>query len=477
MQFLVVGGVLTVAVMAVAGYLITTIVARDAVRATAASTALFMQAITGKHIPDLGGLQSLNSETVQELDSLLAGISFRQRFPFVEIWSPDGTVLYSTSRELIGQRFDPPAGLLRALEGDVAAEYTDLLAKEHTSRGFRSQFLEIYSPLRAADGRLVAVAEVHEAAEPLRQKLAHLTATTWAVVAGSTLLFAAGLFGIVHRGSRTIERQGSELRQRLAETQRVSEQNSVLRDRAQRASVRASEVNERFLKVIGADLHDGPAQLLAFAVLQASHLASGRKTKEREAGFSILVSTLQDAAREIRAISKGLLMPELDDLSLKSVVREAINAHEARTGTSVGFDLDEIDVKMSPVVTACVYRFVQEGLNNAYRHGTGDWQKVEARLANQELGLAVLNRVGPPKERAATGDRGLGLVGIRSRVESLGGTVAFVIRRDGAASLEMCLNVDDDVLATSNDDSADSTEEVIAAGYGRLHSLVDVPIK
>ncbi|MFD1327189.1 sensor histidine kinase [Mycoplana ramosa] len=451
MQFLVVGGLLTVAVMAVAGYLITTMVARDTVGATAASTALFMQAITGKHIPHLSGFQSLDSETVQDLESLFAADAFKQRFPFVEIWSPESTVLYSTSRELIGQRFDPPAGLQRALAGEVAAEYTDLQAREHSSRGFRSQFLEVYSPLRAVDGRIVAVAEVHESAEPLRQQLAHLEATTWAVVGGSTLLFVGGLFSIVHRGSRTIERQDAELRQRLAKAQSISEQNSVLKDRARKASVRASDVNERFLKAIGADLHDGPVQLLAFAILQASHLATVNKTNERETCISILVSTLQHATREIRAISKGLLMPELDDLPLKSVVMEAINAHEMRTGTTVEFDLDEIDVKMSPVVTACVYRFMQEGLNNAYRHGTADWHKVEARLANQELAVAVLNPVGPPKKRAVRGDRGLGLVGIRSRVESLGGNVTFCIRPDDAARLEMRLNVGDDVFTLHPD--------------------------
>ncbi|TIR45109.1 MAG: sensor histidine kinase, partial [Mesorhizobium sp.] len=44
-------------------------------------------------------------------------------------------------------------------------------------------------------------------------------------------------------------------------------QNRMLRLRVQRASQRATALNERYLRRIGADLHDGPAQLVALAAL------------------------------------------------------------------------------------------------------------------------------------------------------------------------------------------------------------------
>jgi signal transduction histidine kinase len=65
-----------------------------------------------------------------------------------------------------------------------------------------------------------------------------------------------------------------------------------------------------------------------------------------------------------------------------------------------------------------IYRFVQEGLNNAYRHGRGKDQAVRAGMENGRLVVEVSDGgpgFGPPRAE------GLGLAGLRERVESIGG--------------------------------------------------------
>ncbi len=445
-RFLVVGGIVMIIVMLAAGMLITSIVSRDAIKGTAASTALFMQAISGEFVSELASSHPLPPSAVVELDALFAADSFRQRFPYLEIWSPEGRVIYSNSSGLIGHNFAPPPGLLRAMKGEIAAEYTDLDAEEHTIRGFKTQFLEIYCPLRTRDGRVVAVAEIHESAEPLREQLGRLTRTSWGVVAGATLLIGASLFGVVYQGSRTIERQETVLRQRVLEAERVSEQNRALRDRVRRASARLSEVNERFLRRIGADLHDGPTQLLTLAMLQASQLAELKDEDQRQKRVNTLIRTIEEGVKDLRGIAKGLLMPQVPGQSLKAVLTEAARAHEARTQTTVKVDLDALDRAMPDAVTACVFRFVQEGLANAYHHSSGVGQEVIGSLRDHSLVIAVLNDAGSRKEPSAMADRGLGLIGLRSRVESLGGTVVFGIGADQRARLEMQINIADEVL-------------------------------
>lgn len=448
-QFVMAGGLLMVVVMLVAGYLINAVVARDAVHATAASTALFMHAITGDVVAELTDAPKLSPRAIEKLDELFVTTSFRERFPYLEIWSTDGTVIYSNSRELIGQRFDPSDGLLRALKGDVASEYTDLSAREHSMRAFDRRFLEIYTPLRTPDGSVVAVAEIHEFAEPLQRQLAYLTRITWAVVAGSTLLIGLSLFGLVHRGSTTIERQKMALRERIQDAERAAETNRSLRDRVRRAAVRVSELNEDFLKRVGADLHDGPIQLLSFATLQASHLRSIAEPEKREDAVRTLLKILDDASRDIRSLSKGLLMPEVTGLTLKKILMEAVTAHEARTGTTVHAALEGADVVVPPAVTACSYRFLQEGLNNAYRHSLdGSEPRVVAAMHENVLSISVMNEVGNPREpNFRVADRGLGLRGLRSRVESLGGSVSFEASREKGARLEMRLNVSDEIFS------------------------------
>ena len=58
------------------------------------------------------------------------------------------------------------------------------------------------------------------------------------------------------------------LTERVAELSALLAQNRTLRRRVQKASRSASAINERYLRRIGADLHDGPAQLVALAALR-----------------------------------------------------------------------------------------------------------------------------------------------------------------------------------------------------------------
>ncbi|RVD47944.1 sensor histidine kinase, partial [Mesorhizobium sp. M2D.F.Ca.ET.140.01.1.1] len=78
-------------------------------------------------------------------------------------------------------------------------------------------------------------------------------------------------------------------------------QNSSLRQRVQRASRRATAINERYLRRIGADLHDGPAQLVALAALRMDSPAlvdPGTSSTLREAEIAGIHKTLGEAMRE-----------------------------------------------------------------------------------------------------------------------------------------------------------------------------------
>lgn len=442
-QFLLASSVLILLAAAIAGLLISEEVSKNTAHDRAAATALFMQSILEPMAQELDEAKQLSPATVARLDHLFADAQFRSRFPYFELWHPDGTVAYSTSRELIGRRFNPPAGLVRALSGEVAAEYADLNASEHTLRHFSTSYLEIYSPVRRADNAaIVAVAEVHEDTELLHQEIFEVRLSSWIIVACASALIMLGLFGIVHRGSATIERQRVRLEQRADEAERVSEEIRVLRDRARLASLRLTDFNEKLTRGVGADLHDGPAQLIGFAVLQMEPARRARTKAEREQSLAAIGRTLEEALREIRMIARSLLLPDIDRLNLEQAIARAVKLHEARTGTTVLVATVGTRVALPTVIKTCVYRFVQEGLNNAHRHASGNGQQVTCRIDGAILTLRVQDagrRTGEPVPQA-TGDGGLGIHGLRQRVESLGGTLEFKPGPTGAA-LTMVLDL------------------------------------
>jgi signal transduction histidine kinase len=123
------------------------------------------------------------------------------------------------------------------------------------------------------------------------------------------------LSGIVLRGSHTIQTQRSALEAKVAELQALLSQNSLLRQRVQRASRRAAALNERYLRRIGADLHDGPAQLVALAALRMESplLLDPTASSNYRAEIADIHHTLDEAMREIRAICNGLVLPQIEN--------------------------------------------------------------------------------------------------------------------------------------------------------------------
>lgn len=446
-QFALTGGLVMLVVMTLAGLVTSSIVTHATVENTATSTALFMDSFLSPHLQGLAEGDTLPDRRIKALDRLLGtnpgqADPFGHRFPHVEIWKQGGLVVYSSSPELIGRRFDPPTGLVEALSGEVSAQYTDLAAAEHVERHFSSKYLEIYVPVREyLSGRIIAVAEIHEMPEVLERKLFHVRLRTWLATAALTLMVMLSLFGIVHRGSKLIAKQQTALGRRIDEVRKVSDQNRRLRRKAQMASSRLSELNASYLRNVGAELHDGPAQMVGLAALKVEHVRRAVTTTSRDRELQELDAVLADALRDIRTISKGLMLPEIEELPLCEVVERAVAVHEKRTGSGVSLNCGELDCAVSHAVKICVYRFVQEGLSNAFRHADGGGHSVACVLEGSILSVSVrdlgLDKDGERSEIEA----GLGLTGLRARVESLGGAFSAGKPQDGGTLIEMTLDV------------------------------------
>jgi signal transduction histidine kinase len=240
------------------------------------------------------------------------------------------------------------------------------------------------------------------------------------------------LAGFVRRASHTIERQRVALSNQIRKLTEVLAQNQALHDRVRESATRATALNERFLRRISSELHDGPAQDLALVLLRLDSSVGTRDgrpaavSSESRPGLDpdLLQQTLRHALQELRAISAGLRLPELERLTLAEVLARVVHAHEQRTGTNVRLEHpDDIPRQASLPVKITLYRVIQEALSNAYRHGGGVEQRVRVGYQAGHLTLEVSDQ-GPGFEvsSASENDGHIGLVGMRERVQSLGGT-------------------------------------------------------
>ena len=186
------------------------------------------------------------------------------------------------------------------------------------------------------------------------------------------------------------------------------------------------EINDLVLRRVGVELHDGPAQLISLALLRLDGLQPERAVPNGHTPCSDLErirGALQEALAEIRCMAAGLTLPELDRVPPADVLRLAVRGHERRTATSVACEMDGLPEQLPAAIKSCLYRFAQEALNNAYRHAGGRGQTVCARYRRGIIEVEVAD-AGPGFEPGSGNVGGrLGLLGMRERVTSLGGTL------------------------------------------------------
>jgi len=395
---------------------------------TGATTALYVDSFVAPLLQDLGSSGTLSPEHHAQLDKLLQETPMGQQIVTLKVWDPTGKVLYSTD-DTMGQTFPIGEGLATAIRGQVSSEISQLTAEENVAqRAIRSELLEIYSPVRlSGTSEVIAVAEFYQTVDALNQEIAAAQRRSWFVVGGTTLVIYLLLAGFVRRASDTIEGQRATLNDQISRLTEVLGQNQELHERVRRAAGSVATLNERFLRRIGSELHDGPAQDLGLALLKLDALVGRWEQSQAMPAFvdemSGIQSSLQNAQKEIRAISGGLSLPQLAELSLPETVIRAVRAHERRTGSRVKLDIAPLPEQAALPVKITVYRVLQESLNNAYRHAGGANQQIRAFMDGEVLTLEVLDEGPGFVSQPTTAFNGhLGLVGMRERVESLGGT-------------------------------------------------------
>jgi signal transduction histidine kinase len=441
-QFAVAGGVIMTLAAVTSAFFVSSRIEETVVRNTANATALYIESFISPLTQDLAKGPDLSEQSRAAIGALLEDTVLGQRVVSFKIWRENGLLIYASDAALIGQRFPVTENLRQASQGEVRADYDDTGdAEDAREDALGVPLLEIYTPIReTSTGRIIAVAEFYEIAKQLRIDVVRARRLAWVTVGGIVAAISATLFFIVLRGSRTIDRQ-------LETLKKLAEHNLTLRLRVQRAAARFSAISDQSLRAIGADLHDGPAQLMGFAALRLDSLRQDVVGDKAQATVDEVIRAVKDSIREVRNISRGLSLPDIEHRPLDAILKGIADIHSARTGSEVSVDCPIKGVPDVSIATKiCCFRVAQEGLSNAWRHGGGKEQGLRLRVTGNRLHLCVSDRgpgFGPLSDSPGSTDddhRGLGLAGLTDRVESLGGHLTRRNRDGGGA--ELCIEID-----------------------------------
>nr|WP_246733929.1 ATP-binding protein [Oharaeibacter diazotrophicus] len=184
------------------------------------------------------------------------------------------------------------------------------------------------------------------------------------------------------------------------------------------------------------ELHDEVGPLLFAVDVDVAEIARVVETTGGGPRGSV-VAAKAAAARQAASAARtyvrdilGRLRPGLiGSLGLAAAIRELAAFHQSRE-PETAFDLDLSDVGFGPEVDAVVLAVVREAVVNAVKHARPRrieiavvdlGGEVAVRVVDDGAGLAP--RAGPPV--------GYGLVGMRERVEAIGGSIAIGPRPTG----------------------------------------------
>ena len=131
---------------------------------------------------------------------------------------------------------------------------------------------------------------------------------------------------------------------------------------------------------------------------------------------------------ELRELAHGIHPPILAEGGLGPALRVLAR----RSAVPVDLDIDT-ETRLPEPVEVAVYYVVSEALTNAAKHADATHVTVDVRVADDVLRVRVRDDGVGGAEFA----RGSGLVGLRDRVEALGGGIALESRRGAGTSLSV----------------------------------------
>ena len=193
-----------------------------------------------------------------------------------------------------------------------------------------------------------------------------------------------------------------------------------------RAWQRLNEALENEAKRIAHALHDEAGQLLASVHFAVADMA-GELPPQSRARLQEVKSLLNRIETELRNLSHELRPIVLDRLGLLPALQFLAESVTKRAGIPITVKGGEAG-RLPPVVEITLYRIVQEALNNVLKHAQASSASIELKVGPQRVSCTIRdNGVGLAAECIQHSD-GLGLAGIRERLNALGGSLHFASR-------------------------------------------------
>lgn len=186
---------------------------------------------------------------------------------------------------------------------------------------------------------------------------------------------------------------------------------------------RLIEAQEQERSRIARELHDDIGQRLALLAVELQQL---REDSPKSSGISGRIDELwkqtSGIATDIQSLSHELHSAKLEFLGIVPAMRGFCREFGAQQKVEIAFTSRDLPSPLSPDISLCLFRVLQEALHNSARHSGVQRFEVQLWGRSDEIHLTVKDSGAGFDTQTAKTRRGLGLISMEERLKLVNGT-------------------------------------------------------
>jgi len=202
------------------------------------------------------------------------------------------------------------------------------------------------------------------------------------------------------------------------ELERRLDENAHARRDLQELSARMVRAQENERRTLARELHDEVGQSLSAILMEADNAECAEAPEELRDHLASVKRLAEKTVNEVRDLALLLRPSMLDDFGLVPALNWHAREMSKRTGLNVDVKADEEADDLPDDHKTCIYRLVQEAVNNSARHANARTVEVVVKREGARVHFTVRDDGRGFDTRFV---RGLGLLGMEERVRRLGG--------------------------------------------------------
>ncbi|WP_164737139.1 PAS domain S-box protein [Xanthomonas arboricola] len=209
----------------------------------------------------------------------------------------------------------------------------------------------------------------------------------------------------------------------LSEPERMRDALAESNAELQAMAKRLFSLQEDERRAISRDLHDDIGQAITAMKLSAHAALDEPDPDARREDLLEVVSLADSTVTKLRNLSMLLRPPQLDALGLEAALRWQASMLFRASPVRLELDIQALDVRPGNEIEQACFRIAQESLTNALRHACAG--EVHMRLYSIDSESFRLEVSDDGDGFEPEGPRGLGLIVMRERAQTVGGALAI----------------------------------------------------